>query len=313
METIIPSVEKPLLVAELTSDKFLRKTNNGNNEIYIINHHNAPNVMEEIGRLREITFREAGGGTGKATDIDEFDTSEKPYQQLIVWDPKNLEIVGGYRYIHCKDIPFDENGQPWLATSELFHFTKNFIKNYLPYMIELGRSFVQPIYQPMNNLRKGMYSLDNIWDGLGALTVDNPDAKFFFGKITMYPKYNIVARDMILFFLDKYFYDPDQLVYPLEPITIKTDRKLLESTFSGSNYEENFKILLRTVRMYDETIPPLVNAYMNLSSSMKVFGTAINHGFGQVEETGIIINIADIYPSKKERHVNSYVKYKPIQ
>jgi len=313
METIIPSVEKPLLVAELTSDKFLRKTNNGNNEIYIINHHNAPNVMEEIGRLREITFREAGGGTGKATDIDEFDTSEKPYQQLIVWDPKNLEIVGGYRYIHCKDIPFDENGQPWLATSELFHFTKNFIKNYLPYMIELGRSFVQPIYQPMNNLRKGMYSLDNIWDGLGALTIDNPDAKFFFGKITMYPKYNIVARDMILFFLDKYFYDTDQLVYPLEPITIKTDRKLLESTFSGSNYEENFKILLRTVRMYDETIPPLVNAYMNLSSSMKVFGTAINHGFGQVEETGIIINIADIYPSKKERHVNSYVKNKPIQ
>ncbi|HPT03506.1 MAG TPA: GNAT family N-acetyltransferase [Bacteroidales bacterium] len=313
METIIPSVEKPLLVAELTSDKFLRKTNNGNNEIYIINHHNAPNVMEEIGRLREITFREAGGGTGKATDIDEFDTSEKPYQQLIVWDPKNLEIVGGYRYIHCKDIPFDENGQPWLATSELFHFTKNFIKNYLPYMIELGRSFVQPIYQPMNNLRKGMYSLDNIWDGLGALTVDNPDAKFFFGKITMYPKYNIVARDMILFFLDKYFYDTDQLVYPLEPITIKTDRKLLESTFSGSNYEENFKILLRTVRMYDETIPPLVNAYMNLSSSMKVFGTAINHGFGQVEETGIIINIADIYPSKKERHVNSYIKNKPIQ
>ncbi len=313
METIIPSVEKPLLVAELTSDKFLRKTNNGNNEIYIINHHNAPNVMEEIGRLREITFREAGGGTGKATDIDEFDTSEKPYQQLIVWDPKNLEIVGGYRYIHCKDIPFDENGQPWLATSELFHFTKNFIKNYLPYMIELGRSFVQPIYQPMNNLRKGMYSLDNIWDGLGALIVDNPDAKFFFGKITMYPKYNIIARDMILFFLDKYFYDTDQLVYPLEPITIKTDRKLLESTFSGSNYEENFKILLRTVRMYDETIPPLVNAYMNLSSSMKVFGTAINHGFGQVEETGIIINIADIYPSKKERHVNSYIKNKPIQ
>ncbi len=313
METIIPSVEKPLLVAELTSDKFLRKTNNGNNEIYIINHHNAPNVMEEIGRLREITFREAGGGTGKATDIDEFDTSEKPYQQLIVWDPKNLEIVGGYRYIHCKDIPFDENGQPWLATSELFHFKKNFIENYLPYMIELGRSFVQPIYQPMNNLRKGMYSLDNIWDGLGALIVDNPDAKFFFGKITMYPKYNIIARDMILFFLDKYFYDTDQLVYPLEPITIKTDKKLLESTFSGGNYEENFKILLRTVRMYDETIPPLVNAYMNLSSSMKVFGTAINHGFGQVEETGIIINIADIYPSKKERHVNSYIKNKPIQ
>ena len=313
METIIPSVEKPLLVAELTSDKFLRKTNNGNNEIYIINHHNAPNVMEEIGRLREITFREAGGGTGKATDIDEFDTSEKPYQQLIVWDPKNLEIVGGYRYIHCKDIPFDENGQPWLATSELFHFKKNFIKNYLPYMIELGRSFVQPMYQPMNNLRKGMYSLDNIWDGLGALIVDNPDAKFFFGKITMYPKYNIIARDMILFFLDKYFYDTDQLVYPLEPIAIKTDQKLLESTFSGDNYEENFKILLRTVRMYDETVPPLVNAYMNLSSSMKVFGTAINHGFGQVEETRIIINIADIYPSKKERHVNSYIKNKTIQ
>jgi len=313
MKTIISSVEKHLLVAELTPDKFLRKTNNGNNEIYIINYHDSPNVMEEIGRLREITFREAGGGTGKAIDIDEFDTSEKPYQQLIVWDPKELEIVGGYRYIHCKGIPFDKNNQPWLATSELFHFTKTFIDDYLPYTIELGRSFVQPLYQPTNNIRKGMYSLDNIWDGLGALIVDNPDIKYFFGKITMYPKYNITARDMILYFLNKYFYDSNQLVYPIEPLPTTTDSKLLESTFTGNNYTEDFKILLRTVRTFDETIPPLVNAYTNLSASMKVFGTAINHGFGKVEETGIVIKIDDIYPSKKERHINTYIKNKSTQ
>jgi hypothetical protein len=192
MKRIIDPVSPDILVAELTQDKFLRKTNNGNREIYILTHHNSPNIMREIGRLREISFREAGGGTGEEIDIDEFDTAEVPYKQLIVWNPADSEIVGGYRFINGKDIKVDENGVH-CATGHLFDFTQKFITDYLPYTIELGRSFVQPFYQPTYNIKRGMYSLDNLWDGLGAIIVDNPDTKYFFGKITMYPSFNAIG------------------------------------------------------------------------------------------------------------------------
>lgn len=108
MEEIIKPVSKELLKAELTEDRRLRMTNKSNNQIYIITHQNAPNVMREIGRLREIAFRAAGGGTGLSMDIDEYDTMEHPYKQLIVWNPEAEEILGGYRYLLGTDVRFDE-------------------------------------------------------------------------------------------------------------------------------------------------------------------------------------------------------------
>lgn len=308
MENIIPPVDKKLLEQELTDDLFLRKTNYGGNEIYVVNAHNAPNVMREIGRLREITFRDAGGGTGKSVDIDEYDTCESPYQQLIVWEPNELEIIGGYRFIHCNKALKDEKGIPFIATRELFNFSEKFINEYLPYTIELGRSFVQPEYQPTVNSRKGMFSLDNLWDGLGALIIDYPDVKYFFGKVTMYPHFNHQARDIVMYFLLKYFPDKDNLVRPITPLEIKTDIRELEKLFNGGNYSADYKLLLQTLRNLNENIPPLVNAYMNLTSTMRVFGTAINHNFGDVQETGILVTIGDIYESKKERHLSTYRK-----
>ena len=94
MEDIIAPVPKELLKAELTEEKLLRFTHRSDNEIYITTAHDSPNVMREIGRLREIAFRAAGGGTGKALDIDEFDTMENPYKQLVVWNPENQDIIG---------------------------------------------------------------------------------------------------------------------------------------------------------------------------------------------------------------------------
>jgi hypothetical protein len=282
-------------------------TNYGNNEIYIINNHNSPNVMQEIGRLREVTFRQAGGGTGKEIDIDQFDISKTPYEQLVVWNPEDKEIVGGYRYIRCKDVGKDEKGLLELATIELFDFSEKFIKDYLPYTIELGRSFVQPMYQPSVS-RKGLFSLDNIWDGLGAITIDNPDIKYYFGKVTMYTHFNIEARDLILFFMNYYFPDREKLVFPHKPIQLKADRKEMEKYFNGLDYKEGYKVLNQKVRALNENIPPLINSYMNLSPTMKTFGTAINDHFGEVEETGILVTIADIYESKKERHISSYIK-----
>lgn len=264
--------------------------------------------MLEIGRLRELSFRDAGGGTGKSVDIDEYDTDEVPYKQLLVWDPEELEIVGGYRFIDGGNIKYDANGRLFSATAELFRFSDLFIKDYLPYTIELGRSFVQPNYQPTYNIRKGIFSLDNLWDGLGAITLENPQIKYFFGKITMYPRFNLTARDMILYFLKKYFPDNDKLVVPHHAVTIVTDTEELESTFIGNNYDEDYRILMKNVRRFNEAIPPLVNAYMNLSATMKTFGTAINHHFGEVEETGILVTINDIYDIKKHRHIATYQK-----
>ena len=307
MKNVIPPVPLQVLKDELSTDRFIRKTNKGGNKIYIINAENSPNTMREIGRLRELSFRNAGGGTGLECDLDEYDTGQDSYQQLIVWDPDDETILGGYRYHICDPNICVVDGKVKLATSKLFDFSEEFISDYLPHMIELGRSFVQPKYQSTALRRKGLYALDNLWDGLGALVLDHPSKKYMFGKVTMYLHYHQMARDMILFFLNKHFPDREGLVTPKEPLTMATDRAKLTAIFTGEGYEEDYKILSREVRACGENIPPLINAYMNLSPSMRTFGTVLNKGFGDVEETGIMITLNDLYKAKVERHVLNYV------
>jgi hypothetical protein len=303
---IIPPIPVDLLEQELTEDKFVRKTNYGGNLLYIFTHQDSPNLMREVGRLREVSFRFGGGGTGAEVDIDEFDISDDPYHQLIVWDPQHREILGGYRfYVPHKNALGDDITRR-LSTSHLFNFSDKFKNDYLPYMIELGRSFVQPAYQSTNRARKGIYALDNLWDGLGAILVHNEDKKYFFGKITMYTHFNQIARNLILYFLATQFGDPENLVTPIIPLTIDWNDAEMKMIFDGKNYNENYKILSKKVRSHHENIPPLFNAYMNLSPSMKTFGTIVNHEFGDVEETGILITIADLYPEKLTRHVSTY-------
>jgi hypothetical protein len=303
MEPIIPPVDRDQLLSELTKERFVRQSNNGPNEIYIFNEAQAPGLMRETARLREITFRDAGGGTGMDMDMDVYDTGADNFQQLIVWSPEDQAIVGGYRFIHCKNLPIDEHGHVKTPTSKLFAYSKKFVDDYIPYTIELGRSFVQPDYQPSNNLRKGMYSLDNLWDGLGTLITRFPDARYFFGKVTMYQHYNQFARDLVLYFMMKYFPDPDLLVYPHTPLLLFHPVEEIAGIFEGHSYEDSYKILVQTVRKHGENVPPLVNAYMSLSSTMKSFGTAFNAPFGNVEETGILVTIADIFNEKKDRHI----------
>ncbi|MGM9698468.1 MAG: GNAT family N-acetyltransferase [Prevotella sp.] len=311
-QDIIQPVDKALLKSELTPERQLRMTNKSNNEIYIVDAHNAPNVLREIGRLREIVFREAGGGTGKEVDLDEFDICDNCYKQLIVWNPQEEEIIGGYRYLLGSDVEFDANGQPILATSHMFHFSDKFIKEYLPWTIELGRSFVSLEYQNTNkNGSKSLFALDNLWDGLGALTVIQPDVKYFFGKMTMYPSYIRKGRDMILYFLKKHFDDKENLIVPMKPLKIEEDPRELEKLFSEDSFKEDYRILNREIRKLGYNIPPLVNAYMGLSPTMKLFGTAINYGFGDVEETGILIAVDEILEQKRVRHIDSYIKEHP--
>ena len=309
-QPIIDPIESSLIEAELTPDRFLRPTNKGCNEIYVVTAHNAPNTMREIGRLREIAFRTAGGGTGLECDIDRFDTMEKPCRQLIVWDPESKLILGGYRYICGRDIAYDSDGNPMIATSHMFRFSQRFLDEYLPYTIELGRSFVRPEYQSSRAGAKAIYVLDNLWDGLGSLTVIHEDIHYLFGKVTMYPSYTAVCRDMILYFLNKYFPDPDGLVRPITALKTDADEEALERLFCGGDFKSDFRILNAEVRAHGDTIPPLVHAYMGLSPTMRMFGTAINDEFGDVEESGIFLAIDEILEEKKKRHIDSYLPFK---
>ena len=301
MKEIIAPVPVEAILDELTKEKFFRKTNNAGNEIYILTAHDSPNTMREIGRLREISFRDSGGGTGLDCDIDVFDTRDENYfMQLIVWNPNDKAIVGGYRFLLCDTLPLDEDGQVDTPTSELFHYSERFVKEYLPYTLELGRSFVQPEYQPSKNLSKGMYSLDNLWDGLGSLVNVYPKAKYYFGKVTMYPQLERTSRDMILYFMQKHFPDKDGLVTvrPELDLPILTDKAWLESVFCCDSYRDDYKILVKQVRERGSAVPPLVNAYMNLSPTLRSFGTALNPGFGNVEETGLLVTIGDMFEEK---------------
>ena len=305
MKDIISRVDRELIKSELTEERLLRHTNKGGNDIYIIDAFSAPNTMREIGRLREFAFRDAGGGTGKECDIDEFDTMDKPCRQLIVWDPQAEEIIGGYRFILGEDIVFNSNGEPKIATSHMFKFSDTFLTKYLPNTLELGRSFVSLGYQSSKAGTKALYALDNLWDGLGALTVDYPQIKYLFGKVTMYPNYGEDCRDMLLYFLNKYFYDSENLVSPKQPLKTK-DLNRFAHLFENKDFREGYKILNNSIRERGNNIPPLVNAYMNLSPTMKIFGTAINDAFGNVEESGIFFALSDIFEEKKNRHIGTY-------
>lgn len=311
MEDIIAPISKELLKAELTEDKRLRMTNKSNNQIYIITAQDSPNTIKEIGRLREIAFRAAGGGTGMSMDLDEYDLMDNPYKQLIVWNPEAEEILGGYRYILGTDVRFDEHGALILATAHMFNFSEKFLNEYLPTTIELGRSFVTLEYQSTRRDSKGLFALDNLWDGLGALTVVMPNVKYFFGKVTMYPSYIRKGRDMILYFLRKHFADKDNLITPMKPLQLEADEKELAALFCKDTFKEDYRILNGEIRKLGYNIPPLVNAYMSLSPTMRMFGTAINYGFGDVEETGILIAVDEILAEKRIRHIQSFIENEP--
>lgn len=302
MQKIIERIDPNLVESELTPDRLLRRSNKGDNEIYVVDAFNAPNTMREIGRLREIAFREAGGGTGKDCDIDEFDTMETPCRQMIVWNPESREIIGGYRFILGEDIRFD-NGIPRIATSHMFRFSDRFLRDYLPHTLELGRSFVVLNYQNTRQRPNSIYALDNLWDGLGAITRKYPQIKYLFGKVTMYPDYGRECRDMILGFMHKHFPDPDALVTPIEALPTRADSPEVQSLLNGADFKEDYRILNHFIREHGKKIPPLVNAYMALSPTMRMFGTAINREFGDVEESGIFLVIDEIFEEKKKRHI----------
>lgn len=308
MEPIIAPVDVSLLKAELTPDKKLQDTNKGGNELYIVTAHDSPNVMMEIGRLREEAFRDAGGCSGKSVDIDEYDTMEVPYKQLVVWDPEANAILGGYRYMLGRDVTFDENGDPRLATAHMYKFSDKFLKEYLPYTVELGRSFVSLGYQSSKAGAKAIFSMDNLWDGIAAVMMQHSRLLYFFGKMTIYNSYNSAARELLFHFLDKHFADKDRLVYPIEPIAPVSNPDIMGLILKDEDFKSDYRNLKDAVRRLGTAIPPLVNSYMNTSPTMKMFGYAINYELGDAYEAAILVCFNDMYEDKKGRHIETYMR-----
>lgn len=313
MKPIIAPIDRELLKQELTDDKFLRPTNKAHNEIYILTGHDSPNVMLEIGRLRELSFRAGGGGTGEELDTDEYDYMNKPYYQLIVWDPVAEQIIGGYRYIPGFDVDFDAQGQPKFVMSHLFTFDHKFIKEYLPFTIELGRAFVQPDYQTSKMGMKSLFALDNLWDGLGALIHTVKGARYFIGKVTIYEHFPLVSRELIYEYMSRYFPDPDKMIVPKNPIHVrKSTEQLARKIFENNNSSSDYKTLQKAIRAEGETIPPMFSAYIGLTDTMRFFGSIFDPDFGSVYETGIMITMADLLEAKRKRYIEPYIDYLKI-
>ena len=313
MKPIIPPIDREILKKELTGDKFLRPTNKAHNEIYVITAHNSPNVMLEIGRLRELSFRSGGGGTGEEIDTDEFDYMAKPYFQLIVWDPTGEEIIGGYRYLPGLDVDFDSAGQPKFVMAHLFTFTDKFITDYLPFTIELGRAFVQPDYQTSKMGTKSLFALDNLWDGLGALVHTVKNTRYFIGKVTIYEHYPLIARELIYEYMHRYFPDPDSMISPKNPIHVsEKTNKLAKEIFVHNDLSSDYKALQKAIRVEGETIPSMFSAYIGLTHTMRFFGSIYDPDFGSVYETGIMITMKDLLEAKRKRYIEPYLEYLKI-
>ena len=303
MEQIIPPVETSLLLQELEGH-LLRPSNKADNLIYDITAHECPNVMREIARLREISYRDGGGATGKEMDIDEMDTMERPYHQLIVWDPQHEQIIGGYRYLFGSEAEI-RNGQPHITSAHLFRYSERFIQEYLPYSIEFGRAFVQPVYQTREMGVKALFALDNIWDGIGALVHNNPQLRWMFGKVTIYPTYNATARELIYAYLNRYHRGDSDLMAPY----IQEPLLPVETPFEGDDAQANFHILQHAVREQGTVIPPMFTAYLNITNELQFFGNAINDELANVYESGIMVDLTRVYPEKKERYITPYIQW----
>ena len=305
MEQIINPIAPEVLLRELTEDCFIRKTVKGSNDIYVITAKNQPNLMKEIGRLREISFRDAGGGSGNSCDIDNADISENGYTQLLVWNPDANEIIGGYRYIII-----DKNKEQDFSVKNYFDLSQEYMDDYYPHTIELGRSFVQPKYQSKAGGAKSLYALDNLWDGLGAIVADNENVKYMVGKVTLYSNINIELVSLLYTLLCKYFPADNNLIVPKKEIEYVFDKYKYLNLFDGMEYAKAMKFANRRAKELGEAYPPLFSAYANLTSTMKIFGTVVNADFGNVLETAIMITIADLNEDKYQRYVKSYIESK---
>ena len=281
---------------ELKFSQLLGETKDGKKIYLYSSSNNNSIIINEIGRLREISFRKVGEGLNKKRDIDKYD---RYYKHIILWDNEDLEIVGAYRIAECAQI-VQKFGINALYTTTLFNYNEKFM-HYLPESIELGRSFVQPKYW-------GSRALDYLWYGIGAYLRNNPQIKYMYGPVSLSERYSKVAKDMILYFYDKNFKDEHNLVEAKIPYNFKTDEMLIKNLHEELNskqYKENFKTLKKALSSINANVPTLYKQYADLceEGGIKFCAYNIDHDFSSCIDSFIVVDIAKIKNSQKKRYI----------
>ena len=281
MEAIIPPVERELLRAELTPERKARDTKKAGNEIYIFSAAECPSLMREIGRLREVAFRGAGGGTGKELDIDAEDLAEDGYYQLIVWDPAAEEIVGGYRFIICTD-----EYPRHLSTEHYFRFSDKFRRKYLPRTIELGRSFI------VNEYQRKPVSLMLLWKGILNVLLRHDEFRYLMGPVTISGEFQNSSKLLIAAYLRNRHLDRENArhIHPRTGIAVpaRIDGTLIE----GIDSIELINKIVCDIEQNRFTIPILIRKYLQVGA--RVLGFNTDHAFCDGLDALILVDLAQV-------------------
>jgi putative hemolysin len=286
------------LKAELKLGEFLGKTSDGKN-IIVYESEIENCVIKEIGRLREISFRHVGEGSGKKRDIDVYDLY---YKHLIIWDDEDLEIAGAYRLVESAKV-VEESGIEGLYTHTLFNYSEAF----LPYFtkgVELGRSFVQPKYW---NSR----ALDYLWQGIGAYMASRPHLQYLFGAVSLSDTLNRRAQGLLIYFYMHYFGGSENLVahsnnYKL-PLEIK---KECHTLFVGNDYNTDLRTLKEELAFMGYTIPTLYKQYAELSTEkdgVTFFDFGYDKDFNNCIDGFILVDVNLIKESKRKRYFKKHI------
>jgi putative hemolysin len=292
INTIAHSENRQSLKKELKNSQLIGQTGDGK-KIYLFNYADNSAVMNEIGRLRELSFRKVNEGVNKKRDLDQYD---QYYKHIVLWDDEDLEIVGAYRIGEGESIN-KSYGKYGFYSNTLFRFKKPFIK-YLDSSIELGRSFVQPKYW-------GTRALDYLWYGIGAYLKHNPQIKYMFGPVSLSGNYPQYAKELIVDFYSNYFGSEEKFVEANLPFEFETQAIALDNPFTYDDYKEDFKLLKTKLKSMDLTVPTLYKQYSELceEGGIKFYDFNVDPDFSNCIDSFIVVELEKIKKSKLERYM----------
>jgi len=267
--------------------------------LYLVTMSDAPAAVREIARLRELTFRKVGEGTGRRMDSDVFDSY---YHHLVLWDEKDLEIVGAYRLGFGGKI-LNERGEGGFYTHSLFEFSDTFY-GLLQDSVEMGRSFIQAHYW-------NTYALEYIWAGIGTILRANPSLRHMFGPVSISNSYPAPCKDAIVHFYKKWFNSSSEVALSRTPYHLTAESNAeLNSYFIGANYREDLNFLKMRLRTYGTSIPMLYRQYTELTEEGGVvFGDfGVDRDFGECVDGFVLVDLRRLTAAKRDRYVEKYSK-----
>ncbi|TVR51188.1 MAG: GNAT family N-acetyltransferase [Spirochaetaceae bacterium] len=269
-------------------------------EVYLFRAADAPAIMDEIGRIREVEYRKIGAGRNVERDIDHFDTDPDGYAQLVAWDPENAEIVGMYRFILGRTVAHHGDLSA-LRTSTIFEFADEFVTEYLPRSIELGRSVVN------SSAKRAILGLFVVWAGLGALVNEYPWLRYLFGNVSIYADWPQAARDALLRFLDRRHRGPVNLLRARPRFRYKPSPPRSDTPVRAElSYDADYQALTDELGGFGLTVPPILISYMRAADRVETYDTALDPDFGAAYETAIVVDVESVNDKTRNRFLDNY-------